>query len=130
VGRACGRAFAGPSAVTLPAGPRLRALAAYLVVFQHVPVDCCRQLIALATVAPAWDGFIHSCPARAASRASEVVALSPQAMACGSTHHLDPRDYHWGGNSGPVRIRRPEFRKGEPSALTLRNVPCRFEPTD
>ena len=39
------------------------ALAVYLVVFQHVPVEQCRQLIAVVTGA-ACRGFIHSCLAR------------------------------------------------------------------
>ena len=59
----------------LSAGPRLRALAVYLVVFQHVPVERCRLLIADVTGAAVSDGFIHSCLARAASLAADVVAL-------------------------------------------------------
>lgn len=42
-------------------GPGLRALAVYLVVFQHVPVERCRQLIADVTGAQVSAGFIHSC---------------------------------------------------------------------
>ena len=59
----------------LSIGPRLRALAVYLVVFQHVPVERCRQLIADVTGAVVFDGFIHSCLATAAPLAAEVVAL-------------------------------------------------------
>ena len=59
----------------LSIGPRLRALAVYLVVFQHVPVGRCRQLIADVTGAAISDGFVHSCLAKAASLAGEVVAL-------------------------------------------------------
>jgi len=47
----------------------------YLVVFQHVPVERCRQLIADVAGAAVSEGFIHSCLARAASLAGEVVAL-------------------------------------------------------
>ena len=54
---------------------RLRALAVYLVVFQHVPVERCRQLIADVTGAVVSDGFVHSCLAKAASLAAEVVRL-------------------------------------------------------
>ncbi|HEY3954396.1 MAG TPA: IS66 family transposase [Streptosporangiaceae bacterium] len=77
---ACGR----PQAVSHPAGvpdsalsigPRLRALAVYLLVFQHVPVERCRQLISDVTGAAVSGGFIHSCLAKAASLAAEVVAL-------------------------------------------------------
>ena len=77
---ACGRvhAAARPAGVpdsALPIGPRLRALAVYLVVFQHVPVERCRQLIADVTGAAVSDGFVHSCLAKAASLAAEVVRL-------------------------------------------------------
>jgi hypothetical protein len=77
---ACGRTHvaARPAGVpdsALSAGPRLRALAVYLVVFQHVPVERCRQLIADVTGAVVSGGFIHSCLARAASLAADVVRL-------------------------------------------------------
>jgi transposase len=77
---ACGRAHvaARPAGVpdsALSIGPRLRALAVYLVVFQHVPVERTRQLIADVTGAAVSDGFIHSCLATAAALAAEVVRL-------------------------------------------------------
>jgi transposase len=59
----------------LSIGPHLRALAVYLVVFQHVPVQRCRRLIADVTGAGVSDGFIHSCLARAAGAAADVVKL-------------------------------------------------------
>ena len=77
---ACGKAHVAPRPAGVPdsalsIGPRLRALAVYLVVFQHVPVERCRQLIADVAGAAVSEGFIHSCLARAASLAGEVVAL-------------------------------------------------------
>ena len=77
---ACGRAHAAPRPGSVPGsalsiGPRLRALAVYLVVFQHVPVERCRLLIADVTGALVSDGFVHSCLARAASLLKDVVAL-------------------------------------------------------
>ena len=77
---ACGKAHVAPRPAGVPdsalsIGPRLRALAVYLVVFQHVPVERCRQLIADVASAVVSEGFIHSCLARAASLAAEVVAL-------------------------------------------------------
>jgi hypothetical protein len=77
---ACGKTHLAPRPAGVPdsalsIGPRLRALAVYLVVFQHVPVERCRQLIADVTGAAVSEGFIHSCLARAASLAAEVVAL-------------------------------------------------------
>jgi len=76
----CGREHAAPRPAgvpgsALPAGPRLRALAVYLVVFQHVPVERCRLLIADVTGALVSDGFVHSCLAKAASLLKDVVAL-------------------------------------------------------
>jgi transposase len=76
----CGRthAAARPAGVpdsALSIGPRLRALAVYLAIFQHVPVERCRQLIADVTGAAVSDGFIHSCLRQAASLAAEVVRL-------------------------------------------------------
>jgi transposase len=77
---ACGKTHVAPCPAGVPdsalsIGPRLRALAVYLVVFQHVPVERCRQLIADVAGAAVSGGFIHSCLARAASLAGEVVAL-------------------------------------------------------
>lgn len=60
----------------LSIGPRLRALAVYLVVFQHVPVERCQQLIADVTGAAVSAGFVHSCLRQAASLAAEVVRLT------------------------------------------------------
>ncbi len=77
---ACGKTHVAPRPASVPdsalsIGPRLRALAVYLVVFQHVPVERCRELIADVAGAAVSEGFIHSCLARAASLAGEVVAL-------------------------------------------------------
>ena len=77
---ACGRAHAAPRPAGVPGsalsiGPWLRALAVYLVVFQHVPVERCRLLIADVTGALVSDGFVHSCLAKAASLLKDVVAL-------------------------------------------------------
>ena len=66
---------AGVPASALSIGPRLRALAVYLVVHQHVPVGRCRQLIADVTGAAVSEGFIHSCLKTASSLAAGTVAL-------------------------------------------------------
>jgi len=76
----CGREHVAPRPpgvpdAALPVGPRLRALAVYLVVFQHVPVERCRDLIADVTGAAVSAGFIHSCLRAAASLAADVVRL-------------------------------------------------------
>ena len=77
---ACGKKHAAPRPAGVPAsalsvGPRLRALCVYLVVFQHVPVDRCRQLIADVAGAAVSDGFVHSCLRQAARLAGGTVAL-------------------------------------------------------
>ena len=56
-------------------GPNLRALAVYLLVFQHVPVERCRGLISDAAGAQVSAGFIHSCLRKAAELAADVVRL-------------------------------------------------------
>jgi transposase len=56
-------------------GPRLSALAVYLLVFQHVPVERCRMLLSDVAGAEVSAGFIHSCLARAASMAAGTVKL-------------------------------------------------------
>ena len=61
------------SAVSI--GPNVRALAVYLVVFQHLPVHRCAQLIADVTGARISAGFVHSCLARAAGVIADVVKL-------------------------------------------------------
>jgi transposase len=61
------------SAVSI--GPNLRALAVYLVVFQHVPIGRCRDLISDVAGAQVSAGFIHSCLRKAAELAAGVVKL-------------------------------------------------------
>jgi len=56
-------------------GANLRALAVYLLVFQHVPAERCAQLIADVTGARVSVGFVHSCLAKAASVIADVVRL-------------------------------------------------------
>jgi transposase len=56
-------------------GPNLKALAVYLVIYQHVPVQRCVQLIAdLGGRAPS-AGFVHGMLARCAAGLAEVVTL-------------------------------------------------------
>ena len=56
-------------------GPNLRALAVYLVVFQHVPIERCARLIADVTGAEVSAGFVHSCLARTAEAVADVIKL-------------------------------------------------------
>ena len=65
----------GVPASAVSIGPNLRALAVYLVVYQHVPVQRCAELIADLTGAGVSAGFIHSCLARTADVIADVVKL-------------------------------------------------------
>jgi transposase len=56
-------------------GPGLRALVVYLMIFQHIPVHRCAQLIADLTGARPSAGFIHGMLTRAAEALRDVVAL-------------------------------------------------------
>jgi len=76
----CGRRHvaARPAGVPdspLSIGPNLRALAVYLIVYQHVPVERCRELISDAAGAQVSTGFIWSCLRKAATLAADVVKL-------------------------------------------------------
>jgi len=76
----CGREHLAPRPPGVPdtplsIGPDLRALAVYLVVFQHLPVERCQVLLADVAGAAVSAGFIHSCLRKAAELAAGVVRL-------------------------------------------------------
>jgi transposase len=76
----CGKVHLAARPVGVPdaavsIGPNLRALAVYLVVFQHVPIERCARLIADVTGAQVSAGFIHSTLAKAAGVVADVVKL-------------------------------------------------------
>jgi transposase len=76
----CGREHAAARPAGMPdaplsIGPNLRALAVYLVVFQHLPVERCRYLISDVAGAAVSTGFIHSCLRTAAGLAADVIKL-------------------------------------------------------
>lgn len=56
-------------------GRNLQALVVYLVVFQHVPIERCAQLVADVTGAKPSVGFVHGMLARAAAAVDEVMKL-------------------------------------------------------
>jgi transposase len=77
---ACGKVHVAPRPDGVPdaplsAGPRLSAMAVYLSVFQHVPVERARQLISDLTGGVVSAGFVHSCLAKAAGLVKDSVAL-------------------------------------------------------
>jgi hypothetical protein len=77
----CGREHVGTPPAGMPAvpasyGPALKALAVYLIVYQHVPVERCVRLIADLTGGTAPSaGFVHGMLARCAGVLGEVVKL-------------------------------------------------------
>jgi hypothetical protein len=77
---ACGRVHvaARPDGVPdapLSVGPRLSAMAVYLSVFQHVPVERAQALIADLTGGVVSAGFVHSCLGKAAGLVTDAVRL-------------------------------------------------------
>ena len=77
---ACGKVHVaerpdGVPGAPLSVGPRLSAMAVYLAVFQHVPVERAQQLISDLTGGVVSAGFVHSCLARAAGLVKDSVAL-------------------------------------------------------
>jgi transposase len=83
-------------------GPDLRALALYLLVFQHVPAERCRQLIEDAAGAPVPAGFIHGCLARAADVISDTVKLSKTLSTAAAVAGFDETTLR----AGPAGARR------------------------
>jgi transposase len=77
---ACGRVHVAPRPAGVPdaplsAGPRLSAMAVYLSVFQHVPVERAQLLISDLTGGVVSAGFVHSCLGKAAGLVSDAVRL-------------------------------------------------------
>jgi transposase len=77
---ACGRVHvaarpAGVPDAALSIGPRLSAMAVYLSVFQHVPVERAQFLIADLTGGVLSAGFVHSCLGKAAGLVTDAVRL-------------------------------------------------------
>ncbi|MGH3123202.1 MAG: IS66 family transposase [Streptosporangiaceae bacterium] len=75
---ACGREHVaarppGVPGTAISTGPHLRALVVYLLVFQHLPVERCRLLLADVAGAEVSDGFIHSCLRKAATALAGVI---------------------------------------------------------
>jgi transposase len=77
---ACGKVHvaarpAGVPDAPLSVGPRLSAMAVYLSVFQHVPVERAQALIADLTGGVLSAGFVHSCLGKAAGLVTDAVRL-------------------------------------------------------
>jgi transposase len=91
----CGREHAGMLPPDVPAapssyGPGLKAMVVYLIVYQHVPVERCVQLIADLTGGRAPSaGFVHGMLARCAAVLAEVVKLIKTAVTLAAVAGFD-----------------------------------------
>jgi hypothetical protein len=106
--RGCGRVHTAAPPPGAPdsgvsVGPNLRAMAVYLVIFQHVPIERCRQLIADLTGARVSDGFIHSCLARSAAVIADVVKLIKTLITAAHVAGFDETTLRAGPAAGPRR---------------------------
>ena len=92
-------------------GPNLTTLAVYLLVYQHVPVARCVELIAdLCGGAGPWDGFVHGMLARCARAVAEVVTVIKTLITAAHGRRVRRDD--------PARAVRPEPRSYVLSAST------------
>jgi hypothetical protein len=103
----CGKEHCAPRPGGVPAaalsiGPRLRALAVYLVIHQHVPVERCRRLLADVTGAEVSAGFVHSCLKTAAPLAAGTVALIRKLIAASPVAGFDETTLR----SGPAGVKK------------------------
>jgi transposase len=91
---ACGREHVagrpeGVAASPASYGVNLLALVAYLLVFHHLPVERCAQLVADATGAAPSTGFVHGVLARAAAAVTGTVALVKRLVAASAVAGFD-----------------------------------------
>ena len=92
---ACGRTHVGSApgdastVNTRVYGANLRALVVYLLVFQHVPVHRCVQLICDLTGAAPSVGFVHGMLARCAAALSDVCKLIKTLVTLSAVAHFD-----------------------------------------
>ncbi|WSA29506.1 IS66 family transposase [Streptosporangium sp. NBC_01810] len=70
-------------------GPHLRALAVYLLVFQHIPVQRCAQLIADVTGANVSTGWVSSVLGQAATLVADSLKLIRALLTLGHVLHAD-----------------------------------------
>lgn len=91
---ACGREHVAGRPAGVPAAPAsygvaLQALVVYLLVFHHLPVQRCAQLVADVTGAKPSAGFVHGMLARAAARVADTVARVKKLVAAAPVAGFD-----------------------------------------
>jgi transposase len=90
---------AAPAGVSAPVdyGPNLRALAVYLVVYQHVPVERAAQLIADVTGAGCSTGRISGVLAATGEALADVEKLIKTAITAAHLLHVDETNLNING---------------------------------
>jgi transposase len=113
--RACGcgtvTAAAAPGGVDGPVcyGPNLRAIAVYLVVFQHVPVERAAQLIADLTGATPSTGWVSAQVARTAEALVEVETLIKTLITLAAVIGVDETTLNVAGRKQWLHVARTDL---------------------
>lgn len=89
-------------------GPNLRAVAVYLVVFQHVPVERAALLIADLTGAQVSTGWVSAQIARAADALVDVEALIKTLLTLAAVIGIDETSVNVAGNKQWLHVARTE----------------------
>lgn len=89
-------------------GPNLRAVAVYLVVFQHVPVERAALLIADLTGAQVSTGWVSAQIARAADALVDVEALIKTLLTLAAVIGVDETSVNVAGNKQWLHVARTE----------------------
>lgn len=112
----CGRVTtaAAPAGVDGPAGygPNLRAIAVYLVVFQHVPIERAARLIADLTGAAPSTGWVSAQVARAAEALVEVEQLIKTLIMLAAVIGVDETSLNVAGTAHWLHVARTDTLTG------------------
>jgi transposase len=111
---ACGTLTAEPMPATVAGspssyGPSLRALAVYLLVFQHIPVERTAQLIADVTGAAVSTGWVASLLPEAESLVADSVNLIRALLVMGHILHADETTTRIGATRRWLHVACTEF---------------------
>lgn len=113
--RACGcgavSTAVAPAGVDVPVcyGPNLRAIAVYLVVFQHVPVERAARLIADLTGAAPSTGWVSAQVARTAEALAEVEKLIKTLIALAAVIGVDETSVNVAGDKQWLHVARTDL---------------------
>jgi transposase len=101
--RRCGvvTTVAAPQGVTAPAsyGPRLTALAGYLLVYQHIPVARCAELLADVAQIPVSTGWVAGVTSTIGNTLTDITPVIDAAIAASAVAHFDETGVKVNGQS-------------------------------